>query len=166
MKTKAAQLGMLLGVALILSYVESLIPFAFGIPGMKLGLPNAAILIVLFLFGWKEALAINVLRIVVSGFLFGSMFGILFSLTGAIVSFVVMCIAKRLDIFSIKGVSICGGVSHNIGQMLVAVFVVKTSGILYYLPVLMVGGIITGVLIGIISENIIPRIRGELIKNA
>ena len=77
-----------------------------------------------------------------------------------------MCIAKRLDIFSIKGVSICGGVSHNIGQMLVAVYVVKTSGILYYLPVLMVGGIITGVLIGIISENIIPRIRGELIKNA
>ena len=77
MKTKAAQLGMLLGVALILSYVESLIPFAFGIPGMKLGLPNAAILIVLFIFGWKEALAINVLRIVVSGFLFGSMFGIL-----------------------------------------------------------------------------------------
>ena len=159
MKTKAAQLGMLLGVALILSYVESLIPFAFGIPGMKLGLPNAAILIVLFLFGWKEALAINVLRIVVSGFLFGSMFGILFSLAGAIISFIVMCIAKKLDVFSIKGVSICGGVSHNIGQMLVAVYVVKTSGILYYLPVLMVGGIITGVLIGIVSENIIPRIK-------
>ena len=159
MKTKAAQLGMLLGVALILSYVESLIPFAFGIPGMKLGLPNAAILIVLFLFGWKEALAINVLRIVVSGFLFGSMFGILFSLAGAIISFIVMCIAKKLDVFSIKGVSIRGGVSHNIGQMLVAVYVVKTSGILYYLPVLMIGGLITGILIGIISENIIPRIR-------
>lgn len=163
MKTKAAQLGMLLGVALILSYVESLIPFAFGIPGMKLGLPNAAILIVLFLFGWKEALAINVLRIVVSGFLFGSMFGILFSLAGAIISFIVMCIAKKLDVFSIKGVSICGGVSHNIGQMLVAVYVVKTSGILYYLPVLMIGGLITGILIGIISENIIPRIRREVI---
>ncbi|MCR5771034.1 MAG: Gx transporter family protein [Butyrivibrio sp.] len=159
MKTKAAQLGMLLGVALVLSYVESLIPFAFGIPGMKLGLPNAAILIVLYLYGWKEALIINILRIVLSGFMFGSMFGILFSLSGALISFIVMCLVKRLDIFSIKGVSICGGVSHNIGQMLVAVFVVKTSGIMYYLPVLMVGGVITGILIGIISQSIIPRIK-------
>ena len=70
MRTRAANLGLLLGVALILSYVESLIPFAFGIPGMKLGLPNAAILIVLYLYGWQQALIINVLRIVVSGFLF------------------------------------------------------------------------------------------------
>ena len=162
MRNKAANLGLLLGVALILSYVESLIPFAFGIPGMKLGLPNAAILIVLYLYGWQQAL-INVLRIVVSGFLFGSMFGILFSLAGAIISFFVMCIFKKADFFSIKGVSICGGVSHNIGQMLVAVYVVKTSGILYYLPVLMIGGLITGILIGIISENIIPRIRSEVI---
>lgn len=163
MHTRAANLGLLLGVALILSYVESLIPFAFGIPGMKLGLPNAAILIVLYLYGWQQALIINVLRIVVSGFLFGSMFGILFSLAGAIISFFVMCIFKKADFFSIKGVSICGGVSHNIGQMLVAVYVVKTSGILYYLPVLMIGGLITGILIGIISENIIPRIRSEVI---
>jgi heptaprenyl diphosphate synthase len=163
MRTRAANLGLLLGVALILSYVESLIPFAFGIPGMKLGLPNAAILIVLYLYGWQQALIINVLRIVVSGFLFGSMFGILFSLAGAIISFFVMCIFKKADFFSIKGVSICGGVGHNIGQMLVAVYVVKTSGILYYLPVLMIGGLITGILIGIISENIIPRIRSEVI---
>ena len=162
MKVKVANLGMLLGIALILSYVESLIPFAFGIPGMKLGLPNAAILIILYLYGWKEALLVNILRILISGFLFGSMFGILFSLAGAVVSFSIMCIAKYVDFFSIKGVSICGAVSHNIGQMLVAVFVVKTSGILYYLPVLMVSGIITGILIGIISENVIPRIKNYL----
>lgn len=162
MKVKVANLGMLLGIALILSYVESLIPFAFGIPGMKLGLPNAAILIILYLYGWKEALLVNILRILISGFLFGSMFGILFSLAGAVISFSIMCIAKYVDFFSIKGVSICGAVSHNIGQMFVAVFVVKTSGILYYLPVLMVSGIITGILIGIISENVIPRIKNYL----
>lgn len=158
MKPKVAQLGLLLGVALILSYVESLFPFAFGVPGMKLGLPNLAIVLTLYLFGWKDALIVNIARILVSGFLFGSLFGILFSLSGALISFLFMVIAKKTTLFSIKGTSVCGGVMHNVGQMFVAVFIVSTSGILYYLPVLMIAGAVTGFVNGVIAEAVLPHI--------
>ena len=162
MKIKTSQLGLLLCTSLILSYIESQISFPFAVPGMKLGLPNMAIVMVLYLFGWKEALLINASRILLSGFMFGSLFGILFSLSGALISGFIMILVKHFDLFSIKGTSICGGVSHNVGQLLVAAFIVKTSGIMYYTPALMIAGLITGLLIGIIAEAVIPVVKKKI----
>ncbi|SDB16823.1 Gx transporter family protein [Butyrivibrio sp. INlla16] len=153
MKTKKlALLGLLLAYAMILSYIESLIPFFGGVPGMKLGLPNMAIVYLIYSYGNKEGAVVNLLRIVLTGFLFGSMFGILFSIAGAVISFIVMCVVKKTDIFDVRGVSICGGVAHNIGQLLIAAFVVKTSGIIYYLPLLLISGALCGFLNGLIAD--------------
>lgn len=159
MKLKTAHMGLLLATALILSYIESLIPFFFGVPGMKLGLPNMAIVMALYMFGWKEAIVINIFRIVISGFLFGNMYGILFSLSGAVISFIAMLIIKSTDRFSMTGTSIIGGVFHNIAQILVAAFVVKTSGIIYYMPVLIIAGVITGFINGTIASQVMAHIR-------
>lgn len=157
-KNKIAYFGMLTAAALILGYVESLIPFSFGIQGMKLGLTNVLIMVVLYLSGAKDALLLNVIRVLLNGFLFGNMFGILYSLAGAVFSFVGMVFCKRLNLFSITGVSVIGGVMHNLGQILVAVFALETAGLLYYLPFLIVSGTVTGVLIGILAGEVIKRL--------
>lgn len=150
--------GMLLAFALILGYVETLIPFSFGIPGIKLGLANLAVLLALYLTGAKEAFCLDVLRIVLSGFLFGNMYSILYSLAGGIVSFAAMCIVKKAKLFGISGVSMTGGIFHNIGQLMVAAFVVETKGIFYYLPPLLAAGVVTGFLIGAVSVQILGRL--------
>lgn len=153
---KTAELGFFLAVALILSYVESLIPITFGIPGIKLGLPN--LIVVLLLFGQrydaKEALLVNGMRIVLSGFLFSNLYAILYALAGAVFSFIAMLIGKRLRCFSVIGVSVLGGVFHNIGQAIVAMFVVETFAVSYYIPFLIVAGTITGALLGLIVMEI------------
>lgn len=151
---------MLLAFALILGYVETLIPFSFGIPGIKLGLANLAVLLALCLIGTKEAFLIDVLRIVLSGFLFGNMYSILYSLAGGLLSFFVMYLAKKTHRLGIPGVSVSGGIFHNIGQLAVAAFVVETKGIFYYLPPLLISGVVTGLLIGIVSDQVLYRIRG------
>ncbi len=155
---KTAILGLVLAYALILSYIESLIPFFGGVPGMKMGLPNMAIVYLLYEYGKAEGILVNILRIVLSGLMFGNLFGILFSVAGAVISFAVMCLVKKTDIFDIKGVSICGGVAHNIGQLLIAAFVVKTTGIVYYLPLLLISGSVCGYLNGFIAQSFIGYI--------
>ena len=161
---KLAFYGVLLAFALVLSYVESLIPFFFGVPGMKLGLPNLVVVLLLFAGnskgGARSGALINLLRIVLAGFLFGSMFGILFSLAGAFVSFAGMLLIKSTGKFSILGVSVAGGVLHNIGQLLVAAFIVKTAGILYDAPFLVIAGALTGALNGIIAGGVQAQISG------
>lgn len=153
---KTAELGFFLAVALILSYVESLIPITFGIPGIKLGLPN--LIVVLLLFGQrydaKEALLVNGMRIVLSGFLFSNLYAILYALAGAVFSFVAMLIGKRFRCFSVIGVSVLGGVFHNIGQAVIAMLVVETFAVSYYIPFLIVAGTITGALLGLIVMEI------------
>lgn len=164
---RTVELGFLLAVALILSYVESLIPFTFGIPGIKLGLPNLIVLLLLYSArmpakGAREALLVNGLRIVLSGFLFGSMYSILYALAGALFSFTVMVIARRCRCFSMVGVSVLGGVFHNIGQTVVAMFVVDTFAVLYYLPVLLVAGVVTGAVLGIAGMEVLPYFRKHI----
>ncbi len=156
---RVAILGMCSAFALILSYVESLFPFCFGIPGMKLGLPNLAVVLLLFLGDPVGALAVNLLRILLSGFLFGSLYGILFSIAGAAVSFAVMIAFRRTGRFGITGVSIAGGVAHDLGQLAIAAWVVRTSGILYYTPALIAAGAVTGFLIGITAGAVLPAVR-------
>lgn len=160
MKGKAAYFGVFTALALIFSYVETLIPFQFGIPGVKLGLANLIIVIVLYKTDWKEALLLSVVRIVLAGFIFGSLFSILYSLAGGILSLAVMALLKKKDSFSVMGVSMASGVTHNVGQLIVAMIVVETYQVGYYLPVLLIAGLITGAVIGIVAGEVLKRIRG------
>lgn len=153
-RRKTAYMGLLLAFALILSYVESLIPFFFGVPGMKLGLANLAVLLTLYIFGAKEAVVLNMGRIVIASFLFGNMSMLFYSAVGGIVSFGVMLFMKKSRIFSMTGVSMGGGVFHNIGQLLTAFLVTKTVGIFYYMPVLLLAGAGTGFLNGLVATQV------------
>lgn len=156
---ETAYLGLFAAIAIIFGYVESLIPFFAGIPGMKLGLANLAVLFILEKYSWKEAALVSTVRILVIGFLFGNMFSILYSLAGAALSLTVMTLMKRFSGFSILGVSVAGGVSHNIGQLIVASLIVENTSLLYYAPVLLISGVATGLLIGFLTGEITKRIR-------
>ena len=159
MRHKAAYFGVFTALALIFSYVETLIPIHFGIPGAKLGLANLVVVIVLYKAGWKDALLLSVTRIVLSGFLFGNLFGILYSLAGGLFSLGVMTIIKRRESFSMIGGSMAGGVTHNIGQLIVAMIVVETYQVGYYLPALMLAGLATGTLIGLVCREVLRRLK-------
>ena len=155
---KLANLGLFAAVAIIFGYVESLIPFFAGIPGMKLGLANLAVLFILEKYTWKEAALVSVIRIFIIGFMFGNLFSILYSLAGAALSLTVMTVMKKKSDFSILGISVAGGVSHNIGQLLIACLITMTSGLIYYAPALLISGVITGLLIGTLTNEVLKRI--------
>ena len=155
---KTAFCGLVLALALIAGYAENLVPVAVAIPGIKLGAANSVILILLYMVGVKEAFLVNISRALLSGFLFGSMSSIFYSLSGAVLSLVVMTLLKKTDRFSISGVSMAGGVFHNIGQLTMAALVLETTAVWYYLPVLIITGSITGFLIGSLSGEIYKRI--------
>lgn len=154
-------LGMLLAFALILAYVESLLPLPFGVPGMKLGLPNLAVLLVLYRFGGKEALSVNLARVVLSGFLFGNFASILYSLSGALLSFFIMSVCKKGKRFGVVGVSVAGGCAHNLAQAAVAAMVTSTGQIFYYLPPLIVCGSLTGFGLGLAARGVLARLPGS-----
>lgn len=156
MRKKTVILGFLLALSMILSYIESLLPLAIGIPGIKLGLPNLVVVLLLYLYGGREALAVNLLRILLSGFLFGNLSAILYAFAGAACSFIIMFLLQKTGHFSMMGVSIGGGVFHNIGQTLTAVFVVETFAPAFYLPFLLIAGAVTGFLIGLIGSRVLP----------
>lgn len=157
MKNKVAVFGVFTSLALILSYVELLIPINFGIPGMKLGLANLLVVILLYKYGPRDALLLSVIRILLSGLIFGNMFSIFYSLGGGLLSLAVMVFLKKTGQFTVAGISIGGGASHNVGQLLVAMFVVQTYQVGYYLPVLLIAGVITGAVIGILSAEVLKR---------
>lgn len=158
MKNKIAYWGVFLALALVCSYVESLIPISFGIPGVKLGLTNIVVILMLYTIGAKDAILISVLRIVLAGFMFGNAFSIIYSLAGGILSFVVMLLLKNTGKLKILSISTAGGISHNVGQLIVAALVVENYNILFYVPVLIIAGIITGFLIGLLAGEIVLRI--------
>lgn len=162
MKSRVAYFGVFTALALIFSYVESLIPIQIGIPGVKLGLANLMIVIALYKMSLKETYLLSITRVVLSGFLFGNMFAILYSLAGGFLSLTVMAVLKKAGGFSVMGVSIAGGVFHNIGQLIIAMIVVETFSVAYYIPVLLIAGVITGLLIGIAANETLKRIK-ELI---
>lgn len=155
---KMTMTALLAALALIFSYIEVLIPFSPGIPGIKLGIANLVIIISLYYLGPKYAFSVNLVRILIAGLLFNGLFGALYSLAGALLSFTVMALLRKTGIFSITGVSIAGGVSHNMGQLLVAAFLIDSLKIFAYFPVLIFSGIISGAVIGIISYLILKRL--------
>lgn len=158
MRGKVAYFGLFVGLGLILGYVEALIPFFMSVPGVKLGLPNLIIVVALYKMGVREAYLLSVTRIVLSGFIFGNLFAILYSLSGGILSLFVMSLLKKRGDFSIIGVSVAGGVFHNIGQLITAVLVVETLSVSYYLSVLLISGLITGFLIGAAADQLLKRL--------
>lgn len=160
MTKKIAVLGLCTAGAVLLGYVEALIPVLFFVPGMKLGLANLAVVLTLYFFGEKEAAAVQLLRILIVGFLFGNLFSIAFSLAGGMFSLAMMCLAKRYGGFTVYGVSVAGGVTHNIAQICVAALLVENVRVAYYLPVLLLSGLVTGLLIGLLSAELLLRLRG------
>ena len=164
-KKAVAYFGMFLALALILSYVESLVPISLGIPGVKLGLANLITVIVLYRIGAKEAFLLSLLRVIIAGFLFGNLFAILYSMAGACASLAVMVLLKKVGTFSIIGVSIAGGVFHNIGQLIVAMLVLQSVSLVYYFAVLMIAGLVTGFVIGVLSLEVTKRLRLDLRKD-
>ena len=158
MKTKVAYFGVFTALALIFSYVETLIPIHLGIPGVKLGLANLIIVITLYKMGTKESYILSVVRIVLAGFIFANMFSILYSMAGGLLSLTVMVFLKQTDKFSVMGISMAGGVFHNIGQLIMAAIVLESLSITYYLPALLIAGVLTGFLIGFIANEMLKRL--------
>lgn len=160
---KTAFMGLFLAIALILSYVETLIPLSLGIPGIKLGLANLAVVLALYEYGWTEALLLNMMRILLSGFLFGNPFTILYSMAGAAGSFLAMLLFKKVGWFSVTGVSMVGGICHNVSQLMVAFWVLETTGIFFYAPVLLAAGAVTGFFNGRLAAEVVKYWRKQTI---
>ena len=152
-------LSMILVFALIVSYLERLIPPILpALPGIKLGLANIVILILLYIRGYKAALYVNVLRVLLTGLLFTGVWGAVYAMAGALLSFVLMSVCKASRQFGVVGVSVIGGVGHNFGQICVAMLVMHNTKLFYYFPVLLLSGVITGAMIGYLSGIVINRL--------
>lgn len=159
MKTlKIATYGMLVALAFIFSYIESLIPVPVPIPGVKLGLANLVVVTALYTLGAKAAFILSIVRILLVAMTFGNMSTLLFSIAGAILSCIVMILLHKSGKFSLIGVSLAGGIMHNVGQILVAMFVVHNVRMIYYLPFLLISGVVTGIAIGIVAGLIVRHL--------
>ena len=160
MKTKkVAMLGLCIALAMIMSYIEVLVPLSFAVPGIKMGLANIVIIFVLYKIGTKEAILVSLIRVILVSLLFSNVMAMAYSIAGAVLSLSVMWLLKKTDRFSFVGVSIAGGIMHNVGQIIMAVILLGTEQIALYLPVLIITGTVTGVVIGIVSGLVINRFR-------
>ena len=153
--SRIARGGIFIALALIFSYVESLIPLHFGVPGIKLGLANIVIVTGLYFLDLPDVCVISFLRILISGLLFGNLMSLIYSFAGGLLSLVVMILLKRTGQFSVIGVSLAGGVFHNTGQILAAMLVTAVPQIAYYLPVLFGTGLLTGFVMGLIASRVL-----------
>ncbi len=155
---KIAYYGLCIALAFVLSFVESLFPTFIAVPGVKLGLTNLVVLIALVKIGKKDAFFINMIRILLVGLTFGTAFSLLYSFAGGILSFLVMMLFYGKNRFSVIGVSVSGGVAHNVGQILVAMMVLESKALVYYLPVLILSGTLAGVVVGILCGEVVKRL--------
>ena len=155
---KIAYYGLCIALAFVLSYVESLFPTFIAVPGVKLGLTNLVVLIALVKISKKDAFFINMIRILLVGLTFGTAFSLLYSFAGGILSFLVMMLFYGKNRFSVIGVSVAGGVAHNVGQILVAMMALESKALVYYLPVLILSGTLAGVVVGILCGEVVKRL--------
>ena len=158
MAKKVSLYGILVSLALIASYIEVLIPFNFHIPGMKLGLANIVVLAALYTGGAKAGITVSIIRIILVGLTFGNPYSAIYGLSGGVISLAVMIALKKTDFFGVMGVSMAGGVAHNIGQLLCAMILLKLPAVFTYLSYLILVGTVTGALIGIIDEEVLKRL--------
>ncbi len=159
MKTKKLTvLSLCIAIAMVLSFIESQIPAFVAIPGVKAGLANIAVVYALYKLGWKEAILVSMVRVVLVSLLFGNFMSLFYSLAGAALSLIGMIVLKKTDRFSCVAVSVTGGVLHNIGQILIAGIILETDVLRYYLPFLLVSGTIAGIIIGILAAYLVRRV--------
>lgn len=151
--------GVFIALALVLSYLESLIPIFVAVPGVKLGIANIVTILAVYKLGVKPAIVISVGRIVLAGILFGNLYVIIYSLAGGALSICIMIILKKIKLFSVVGVSVAGAVAHNAGQIIAAVFLMENVNIMYCLPVLIISGVVAGTVVGIFTVYLIRNIR-------
>lgn len=160
MKVKnVAILGLCVALAMIMSYIESLFPLNFAVPGIKMGLANIVIIFLLYRMGFGAACVVSLIRVFLVSLLFGNVMMMAYSIAGAVLSLGLMLLLKKSGKFSVVGVSIAGGVAHNAGQIIMAIILLGAKQIAYYLPVLAVTGTVTGVLIGIAASIVIKRVK-------
>lgn len=157
-----ARIAIMASLALIFSYIEAIIPYNPGVPGIKLGIANAVTIIALYKFSAKDALAVSVIRVILAGLLFNGLFGMLYSLAGAMLSLICMIILKNTKLFSIIGVSMAGAVFHNLGQLLIAAALIEDIRIFFYFPILLFSGIVAGIAIGIAATLILRVLKYPL----
>ena len=159
MKTKKiAVMALAAALAMILSFVESQIPAFVAVPGVKVGLANIAVVFVLYKLGWKEAVVISLIRVFVVSVLFGTAVSLFYSVAGAVLSLTGMVLLKKTGRFGVTGVSVAGGVAHNLGQIAVAMALLETTAFVYYLPFLLVSGCLAGAAIGAAGAAAVKRL--------
>lgn len=160
MKTKKlVTLAVTVAVAMILSFVESRIPAFVAIPGVKVGLANIAVIFALYKMGWREALAVSLVRVALVALLFGSVVSLAYSIAGAVLSLSVMILLRKAGIFTEVAVSVVGGITHNVGQIIVAFLLLETGVVFYYLPFLLVSGVIAGIAVGVASALLVKKVK-------
>lgn len=148
----------LIAVALVFSYIENLIPLPIPVPGIKLGFANIPIIVALYRVGAKSAFVVNITRIILAGLLFSGVSAMLYALAGGILSVIVMILLKRTNVFSPFGVSVGGASAHIIGQILLASLVIQSTSILMLLPILLISAVISGIIIGFVSQLLLPLV--------
>ncbi len=162
---RVAFLGVMTAVAMILSYVEAILPpIVSAVPGVKIGLPNILIIFVLYRFSVKEAAAISLVRVFLSALLFGNAMTLAYSTAGAVFSIIIMSLLKKTDKFTAVGVSISGGVAHNLGQIFVAVLLLNSTLIAYYMLILTFTGVISGIIVGVAGGILAKKVPERIIK--
>ena len=159
---KMVILSALVAVAMILSYIESLVPAFVAVPGVKVGLSNIATVFALYALGWPYAICVSVVRVFLSALLFGNFVSLIYSLSGAALALLVMILLKKLDRFSSVGISVAGGVCHNAGQIIAACIVMETTAIAIYIIPLILSGTIAGVVIGLVAGNLVERVKKHI----
>lgn len=164
MKTKKLTLyALMIALALVLSYLESLVPLSFAVPGIKMGLPNVVIVFALYKMGFKSAGLISLVRVALVSILFGNVMSMVYSLAGAVLSLLLMWLLKKWDKFSCVGVSVLGALGHNAGQIICAMVLLETGGLIWYLPALCISGTIAGICIGILGGILVKRFKNSYI---
>ncbi len=162
MSKKIAYYSVFASLAILMGYVEAVVQIPVPIPGVKLGLSNIIVLLCMYVMGVKEAFYISIVRVVVSALLFRGFLGVWYSLAGAFLSYFTMIIAYKLKNISVIGVSVVGGIFHNIGQITVAYFMLGRNVVIYLIPVLIISGVITGFIIGIISKYCMEYVKRKI----
>lgn len=159
MKHKVVSMGVFVALAMVLSYAESLLPYFFSVPGMKLGLANVLVVVALYFWGPKEALIVNLARILLMGLIIGNGIHLAYSITGGLFAFLAMYLFKKIEGIHLLLVSAAGGIFHNVGQMLIGSILASNWALLFNAPFLLAGGIFSGSIVGIISYFILKRLQ-------
>lgn len=159
MSKRVARYALLIALAMALSWLESLVPLSMAAPGMKLGLTNIVVVFALYRMSLRDAAALSLVRVLLVSMTFGNAYSFAYSLAGAVLSLTVMAVLKRTGKFSILGVSIAGGVGHNLGQIAVAMAVLGTARLAWYLPALLVSGTLAGAAVGVAGGLVAARVK-------